>query len=79
MLKTMRSNTKAIMIIVIVFFVGMIVLGWGMDINRRGPQGGPQDIGKVNGDKITIELYRSLVQNRYQKSFAHQKQNHSQH
>ena len=66
MLKTMRSNTKAIMIIVIVFFVGMIVLGWGMDINRKSPSGVPKDVGEVNGDKISYDLYRSLIQNRRQ-------------
>ncbi len=66
MLKTMRSNTKVIMIIVIVFFVGMIVLGWGMDVNRKGPRGAPRDIGEVNGEKITYELYNNLIQNRRQ-------------
>lgn len=45
------------------FFVGMIVLGWGMDINRKGSGGAPRDIGEVNGDKISFELYRSLIQN----------------
>jgi len=64
MLKSMRANTKIIMIIVIVGFVGMIVFGWGMDITdrRSGSQAGI--IGKINGEKITYEMYNSYLQNR---------------
>lgn len=60
----MRANTKIIMIIVIIGFVGMIVFGWGMDITdrRSGSQAGI--IGKINGEKITYEVYNSYIQTR---------------
>ena len=64
MLKVMRSNTKAIMVIVIVFFVGMIVLGWGMDINSSKSGMSDQNVGIVNGEKISLEMYENLIRNR---------------
>ncbi|MFC1608361.1 peptidyl-prolyl cis-trans isomerase [Candidatus Latescibacterota bacterium] len=66
MLKTMRSNTKAIMVIVIVFFVGMIILGWGMDINSGGKGASSQEVGAVNGEKISLENYDRLIRDRSQ-------------
>ena len=60
----MRANTKIIMIIVIVGFVGMIVFGWGMDITDRGSGSQAGIIGKINGEKITYEVYNSYIQTR---------------
>lgn len=63
MLKQLRMNTKIIMLIVVVFFIGMIVFDWGMDISgrRRGIQAGI--IGEVNGVKIRYDNYDALVRN----------------
>ncbi len=64
MLKQLRTNTKWIMIIVIIGFVGMIVLQWGMNIGSRRP--GSQTgmmIGEVNGIEIRYDMYDRLVKN----------------
>lgn len=63
MLKQMRTNTKLIMIIVIIGFVGMIVFQWGMDIGdrRQGVQAGV--IGKINDVEIEYDYYNQLIRN----------------
>ncbi|MFC1692356.1 peptidylprolyl isomerase [Candidatus Latescibacterota bacterium] len=67
MLKTLRSNTKWIMIIVVVSFVGMIIIGWGMDItgSRSGVQQGI--VGMINSQKITYEVYNSYINDQRQR------------
>lgn len=62
MLKKLRTNTKWVMIVVAVCFVGMMVFAWGMDITgRRGAQAGV--IGVINGRKVTYEFYNQMIQN----------------
>ena len=77
MLKSMRANTKIIMVIVIVGFVGMIVLGWGMDITDRRSSFESGVIGKINGEKITYELYNNYLQNRRQSLGDRQSMNYT--
>ncbi len=63
MLKTLRTNTKWVMITVAVCFVGMMVFAWGMDLaGRSGGKAGM--VGKINGRDISYEYYNSLVQQR---------------
>jgi peptidyl-prolyl cis-trans isomerase D len=52
------------MIIVSVCFVGMMVFAWGMDITGRRSRIQTGIIGEVNGQKISYELYSTLIQNR---------------
>lgn len=61
MLKTLRANTKWIMIIVAVSFVGMIIFAWGMDIGgrRSGMKAGA--VGKINGEEILFTTYDNFV------------------
>jgi peptidyl-prolyl cis-trans isomerase D len=63
MLKEMRQNTKTILWIVIVAFVGLIVVGWGMQ--QRTGKGGPEAgyVGSVGGTRITTEEYRDEIEN----------------
>ncbi len=63
MLSQMRQNTKTILWIVIVAFVGLIVVGWGMQqrIGRAGPEAGY--VGTVGGKRITTQEYRNEVAN----------------
>ena len=63
MLSQMRQNTKTILWIVIVAFVGLIVVGWGMQqrTGRSGPEAGY--VGNVGGDRITTQEYRSELEN----------------
>ena len=61
MLKTLRTHTKWIMIIVAVCFVGMIIFAWGMDI--LGTRSGQRDgiVGSVNGMDISYAVYDSYI------------------
>ncbi len=65
MLKTLRSNTKWIMIVVSVAFVAMMVFAWGMDITgSRGMR--PGVVGSVNGRDITWAAYDEYLKNQRQ-------------
>ncbi|MDI6809149.1 MAG: SurA N-terminal domain-containing protein [Candidatus Eisenbacteria bacterium] len=61
MLGTMRRNTKIILWITVIAFVGLIFLGWGLDF-RLG--GGPQTgiAGKINGEAIAFAEYQRAIQ-----------------
>jgi hypothetical protein len=59
MMRQMRDNMKAIMIVTSVAFVGLMVFGWGMDISGRGSNGTPGVLGKVNGQAITYEEFNA--------------------
>ena len=66
MLKALRENTKTILWITIIAFVGLIFLAWGMDIQSgRGPAIGT--VAKIGGYTITrTELeqnVRAMLQN----------------
>ena len=63
MLSQMRQNTKTVLWIVIVAFVGLIVVGWGMQ--QRTGAGGPEAgyVGSVGGTRITTQEYRSELEN----------------
>jgi len=63
MLKKMRTNTKWIMIIVILGFVGMIVFQWGMNIGSRRQDIQTGIVGKVNDVEIQYNYYNQLVKN----------------
>jgi hypothetical protein len=67
MLKTLRTTTKSIMIIVAVCFVLMMVFAWGMDITGRRTRGGMTQagvVGTINGKKVTYDFYNALYQQR---------------
>jgi peptidyl-prolyl cis-trans isomerase D len=71
MMRQMRENTKWIMLIVAVAFVGLMVFEWGMDLSgRSGAQAAGGELGRVNGDVITYEEYRAVYQNLYQQQQA---------
>jgi parvulin-like peptidyl-prolyl isomerase len=58
MLKQMREQTKTILWITIVAFVGLIILVWGADLQlgKSGQQRG--EIGSVNGESIPYVAYQ---------------------
>jgi peptidyl-prolyl cis-trans isomerase D len=62
MLSQLRQNTKIILWVVIVAFVGLIFVVWGMNLSKSG---GPEAgfIGKVGSDRITVEEYRTELTN----------------
>jgi peptidyl-prolyl cis-trans isomerase D len=64
MLKTMRQNTKIILWIILIAFVGTILFAWGMNVTGRR-RGGSNTIGVINGQKITYQQFSSAFQNLY--------------
>jgi peptidyl-prolyl cis-trans isomerase D len=71
MMRKMRENTKWIMLITAIAFVGLMVFEWGMDMSGRSAgnvSGG--EVGRVNGEPIGGDeynfAYRSLYQQQQQ-------------
>lgn len=65
MMRTMRENTKVIMLITALAFVGLMVFEWGMDLSgQSSAQFSGGEIGRINGDPVSyeeyIQVYRSL-------------------
>ena len=63
MMRQMRDNTKWIMLVTAIAFVGLMVFQWGMDITGQGGMS-VGEIGKVNGTSIMYDdfnqAYRRL-------------------
>ena len=56
MMRQMRENTKWIMLITALAFVGLMVFEWGMDITGQTSLG-RGEIGRVNGEPISYEAF----------------------
>ena len=54
-MQNMRENTKKVLIILVVAFVGMIIFDWGMDLTGMKTRQGV--IGKVNGTEISATQF----------------------
>jgi len=68
MFEALRRMILPIIIIVLFFFLGMIVLQWGLDLNRTGGSGVRANVaGIVNGEEISWQTfsrsYNNLLQN----------------
>lgn len=62
MMSVLRRRMTIIFIIVIIFFVLYIFLGWGMNIMGNGNQNVREDVvGEVAGVKISTDYYRNQV------------------
>lgn len=60
MMQILRENTKIIIWILVIAFVGTIVFAWGMDLTgvRSGRSGVPHDaVGRVNGKDIPLTAF----------------------
>ncbi len=71
MMRTMRENTKVIMLITAFAFVGLMVFEWGMDLSgRSSAQASGGEIGRVNGESISYEefirVYNALYEQQSQ-------------
>ncbi|HKJ92226.1 MAG TPA: SurA N-terminal domain-containing protein, partial [Longimicrobiales bacterium] len=65
----MRENTKWIMLITALAFVGLMVFQWGMDLSGRSSQtftGG--DVGEVNGEPVTYDQFQKVYNDLYQQT-----------
>jgi peptidyl-prolyl cis-trans isomerase D len=60
----MRENTKWIMLATAIAFVALMVFEWGMDITGRSG-GGVGELGRVNGDPVTYDMYQAAYHNLY--------------
>lgn len=67
MFEALRKMILPIIIIVLVFFLGMIVLQWGLDLNRSGGGARANVAGTVNGEDIPWQAFsrtfNNLIQN----------------
>jgi peptidyl-prolyl cis-trans isomerase D len=62
MLAQLRQSTKVILWIVIIAFVGLIFVVWGMNLKRSGGvEAGI--VGRIDGQRVTTEEYRNAVAN----------------
>jgi peptidyl-prolyl cis-trans isomerase D len=59
----MRENTKWIMLIVVIAFVGLMVFEWGMDMSGRSSPSNFGLIGTVNGTPITYQNWTLVHRN----------------
>ncbi len=65
MMQDLRENTKIIMILVALSFVGLMVFEWGMDISGRSVGLQTGSLGQVNGDPVPYQAYTVAYQNLY--------------
>jgi peptidyl-prolyl cis-trans isomerase D len=68
-MQQMRQNTKWIMLVTALAFVGLMVFQWGMDLSGRSSQsftGG--DVGEVNGEPVTYDQFQTVYRNLYQQT-----------
>ena len=63
LMKTMRDNTKWIMLVTALAFVALMVFEWGMDIT--GISGGSMELGRVGSTPVTNDMYQSTFRNLY--------------
>jgi peptidyl-prolyl cis-trans isomerase D len=65
-MRTMRANTKWIMLATAVAFVALMVFEWGMDLTgQSSAQFSGGEIGRVNGDGISYNEYNAVYRNLY--------------
>lgn len=63
MMTKLREMTFIFIWILVIAFVALMVFEWGMDIT--GLKGRPNIVGKIDGNKITIQDFQKAVQNAY--------------
>ncbi|MCK4940610.1 peptidyl-prolyl cis-trans isomerase [candidate division WOR-3 bacterium] len=63
MMRTLRKNTRWVLVIALVGFAGLIFFQWGLDITgiRREPE---TDIAEIEGVTITYQDYRRFAMNK---------------
>lgn len=64
MMQVLRDNTKIIIWILVIAFVGTIIFAWGMDLTGSRSGGmGPNVVGKINGKEIPYENFARVADN----------------
>jgi peptidyl-prolyl cis-trans isomerase D len=70
MFDALRRMILPIIIIVLVFFVGMIVLEWGADLTGGAYSQNPNLAGVINGEEVGWQVYNQIYNNIYQSEAA---------
>ena len=70
MMQDLRENTKIVMIIVALAFVGLMVFEWGMDISGQSSGVQTGELGRVNGETISYQAYSAAYQELYNQARA---------
>jgi peptidyl-prolyl cis-trans isomerase D len=66
MMRTMRENTKWIMLLTALAFIALMVFEWGMDLSgRSSAQASGGEIGRVNGDPVNYTQFRAVYEGLY--------------
>lgn len=64
MMRTMRQNTKWIMLLTALAFIGLMVFEWGMDLSGQSAMSAATgEIGRVNGKAIRYDEYQAILDN----------------
>lgn len=63
MLQSMRRNTKIVMLVVALAFVGLMVFEWGMDMSGRSNPQAVGEVGRVNGTPISYQVWTQAFRN----------------
>ena len=66
MMRTMRDNTKWIMLITMLAFAALMVFEWGMDITGR--TAGLSELGEVDGVPVLYDQYQFAYRNLYEQT-----------
>lgn len=67
MFEALRKMILPIIVIVLVFFMGMIVLQWGLDITQRSNFTQANVAGVINGQEISWDYYGQIFDRFYQR------------
>jgi peptidyl-prolyl cis-trans isomerase D len=71
MFDTLRRMILPIIITVLVFFVAMIVLQWGLDFSGRGQYAASSRYaGEINGEPVSWDRFQNVYNNLYQQASA---------
>lgn len=70
-MRQMRQNTKWIMLVTAIAFVGLMVFEWGMDLTgRSSTQLSGGEVGRVNGEPISSQEYQMALNQLYTQQSA---------
>lgn len=67
MFDALRKMILPIIVIVLVFFMGMIILQWGLDITRRGNFTQANVAGVINGQEVSWDYFGQVFDRFYQR------------
>ena len=70
MFNALRKMIFPIIVVVLLFFVAMIVLQWGLDLTGQGRFATARYAGIVNGEEISWDAFQSVYSNLYQNAAA---------